>query len=154
MPKKILQIADLSRRFAAATIDLLTTQFLMYLLFKLFDFLCKASKYEYLTDSDDNVYFGLAFVISYLIVLIIYFAVQHSSMTQATLGKNIVGIEVVDMEGQAITKGTSYKRALIKVLSYALFFISGPLIIFDSYGRSLEDRLAKTYVVRKKGILK
>ena len=150
MKVKKVYIGDIHRRLIAGFIDLLILNFLMWILYKLFSFLAKAGQYEYLTEVSDNVYFAVGFVLVFLSVIILYFSAQHASFTQGTVGKRMMGLEVVDREGQPISGSKAFKRACVKIISYIFFFLSGPLIIFSSHALSLEDRAVGTYVVLKK----
>ncbi len=149
MTVKKLYIADLHLRLLAGFLDLLILQFLAYVLYKVLDFCAKAGEYEYLTTRNDNWYFGVAFILCFILTVFMYFSIQHAGFSQASVGKRLVGLEVVDKEGQPISRKQANIRALGKVLSYLFFFISGPLIIFSSQARSLGDRMANTFVVIK-----
>jgi len=149
MITKKLYVADLHLRLIAGFIDLLLLQFLAFILYKLFDFVAKAGRYEYLTEQSDNWLFALGFILSFVLTVFIYFSVQHAGFSQASTGKRLMGIEVVDKEGQRISAKRARIRAIGKLISYLFFFISGPLIIFSANARGLGDRLADTYVVIK-----
>ncbi len=129
MPVKKVYIADVGRRLIAGFIDLFILNFLMWVLYKLFSFLAKAGQYEYVTDVQDNIYFAVGFVICSILLIIFYFSVQHASFTQGSVGKRLVGIEVVDKEGQRISGKKAFVRACVKLVSYIFFFISAPLFL-------------------------
>ncbi|MEM6329805.1 MAG: RDD family protein [Planctomycetota bacterium] len=78
----------------------------------------------------------------------LYYALQHSSASQATIGKRALGIKVTDMRGQRISFGRASGRF------FAMTFLSGILLIgyimaaFTEKKQALHDILAGTLVVQ------
>ena len=98
---------------------------------------------------------ALAVILPLLLYIIIfvtaalYYVLLTSSKYQGTVGKMIVGVKVVDPEGNRIGKG----RALGRFFSYYLsgmFFSIGYIIAgFTPKKQALHDYIASTYVVKK-----
>lgn len=87
------------------------------------------------------VYSSLCFLLFNVIV-----AIQESSKWQGTLGKFIVGIKVVDHDGNRISFHRAFIRGLYRLLSFSMLLI-GYLYIFGKSHRCLHDIWSKTYVV-------
>ncbi|MFD1205344.1 RDD family protein [Sporosarcina contaminans] len=98
---------------------------------------------------------ALAVILPLLLYIIIfvtaalYYVLLTSGKYQGTVGKMIVGVKVVDPEGNRIGKG----RALGRFFSYYLsgmFFSIGYIIAgFTPKKQALHDYIASTYVVKK-----
>jgi len=92
------------------------------------------------------------YVLSYLIfipIIWLYFAIQESSSSQATIGKRVVNIKVMDIEGNRIGFGKATLRTFVK-----FFPIIGPIgclaIAFSENKQGLHDWAAKTFVLYSK----
>lgn len=85
--------------------------------------------------------------IAYLIVAWAYYALQHSSKHQATVGKRLLGIKLVDSEGQRIGRGNATLRWLSSALSYLTLYIGFLMAAFTDRKRALHDMIADTLVV-------
>lgn len=79
----------------------------------------------------------------------LYTAFLESSAKQATLGKMLLRIKVVDEKGQRISFLRATGRAFSKVLSYATFYIGFIMAGCTKRKRALHDMIAQTYVVRR-----
>lgn len=79
----------------------------------------------------------------------LYFALLESGPKQATFGKRMMGIKVVDYKGGRIGFGRATGRTFAKMLSYALLYIGFVMAGTSSRKRALHDYIAQTYVVRK-----
>jgi uncharacterized RDD family membrane protein YckC len=80
----------------------------------------------------------------------IYFAGMESSKLQATLGKLILGMRVVDLEGKRISFFRATWRYFAKLLSRILLGFGYLMIAFTQKKQGLHDKLAATVVVNKK----
>jgi uncharacterized RDD family membrane protein YckC len=70
-------------------------------------------------------------------------------MTGRTLGKRLVGIRVVDEEGDEIDFSGAVIRNLLRLVDGLFFYLVGALFVFSSpRGQRLGDRAAHTVVVR------
>lgn len=111
----------------------------------------------------DNIILNLlVFLCSYISVglgLIIafvggtlYYGIMEGSNLYATLGKYLMGIVIVNENGQPIDYGKSFTRAICRMLSSMLFGIGFLIGLFDDEGKTLHDRIAGTRVVAKASI--
>ena len=82
------------------------------------------------------------------VVTVAYYALMESSLKQATLGKMVVGVKVVDENGGRLSLGRAILRYIGKFLS-AIFYIGYIMAAFTERKRALHDFIAKTYVVYK-----
>lgn len=78
----------------------------------------------------------------------IYGVVMESSAKQATWGKQIMGIKVVDNFGNRITVGKAFLRNLCKSLSTAIFYMGYFMMFFNNKRQCLHDTLANTMVIK------
>ena len=86
-----------------------------------------------------------------LLVLIawLYFAGAESSTTQATTGKQWLGIKVANSRGQRISLGRATLRFAIKLLSLTLLGLPLLLAFGSDQHQSLHDRISRTFVVKR-----
>ena len=80
---------------------------------------------------------------------ITYFAIFESSPRQATIGKQLVGIKVVNSKGQDLRLMNALLRAGVKFFISGIFFIGYILAFFNDKKQTLHDKWADTYVVNK-----
>ena len=71
----------------------------------------------------------------------------EASAWQATPGKHVVGLEVVDEQGGRLTLTSSLVRTAGKLLSAGVLGFGYVLGIFDDRKQTLHDKLAKTLVI-------
>lgn len=83
-----------------------------------------------------------------LICTWLYFALLESSKHQATLGKLLLGLKVVDKQGQRLSFARATGRYFAKLLSYAIMYIGFLMMPFTNRKRALHDMIAGTYVVK------
>jgi uncharacterized RDD family membrane protein YckC len=77
-----------------------------------------------------------------------YYTVCEAA-TGATLGKRMVGIRVVDEDGDRVTLGAAVIRNLLRLVDALFFYLVGFLFAITSgRGQRLGDRAAHTIVVR------
>ena len=65
-------------------------------------------------------------VISIVLVQWLYFSIMESSSSQATLGKNALGIKVTDLQGNKISFLKAFTRTFIKLIT----ILPGPMFPF------------------------
>lgn len=82
------------------------------------------------------------------IIYWLYFAIQHSSSAQATLGMRALGMAIVDEDGERITFGRATGRYFASYLSAIILMIGYLMIAFTARKQALHDMIAKTLVVR------
>lgn len=80
----------------------------------------------------------------------IYFGAMESSGMQATLGKRMLGMKVVDKRGYRLSFGHAVGRHFAKILSYITLFIGFLIVGFDQKKRALHDHVAGTLVISNK----
>jgi len=78
----------------------------------------------------------------------IYNAGLTSSNLQATLGKKILGLKVVGLDGEKISFGRASGRCLATILSGFILGIGYLMVAFTDKKRGLHDMIAGTYVVK------
>ena len=84
-------------------------------------------------------------------ILGVAYAFIMEGLYGATFGKKAVGLTVVDEKGVSpIDLEKSLIRQLGKWISAMILFIGFIMIAFDAKKQGLHDRIARTYVVRKK----
>jgi uncharacterized RDD family membrane protein YckC len=70
--------------------------------------------------------------------------------TGATLGKHMVGIQVIGEDGEDLTFGASLVRNLLRLVDCLFFYLVGGIFALTSpHGQRLGDRAAHTFVVRR-----
>ena len=79
---------------------------------------------------------------------IIYHIIMESSAQQATYGKQMLKIKVVDMQGNRISTGKAISRNLCKIFSVATFFVGYLLAFFNKKQQCLHDMMAGTLVIK------
>lgn len=78
----------------------------------------------------------------------LYYAGLHASEWQATLGKRVFGLRVVDLEGERIGFGRATGRYFAEFLSALILLIGYLMVAFTERKQGLHDMLANTLVVR------
>ncbi len=79
----------------------------------------------------------------------LYFVLLESSEMQATIGKRIVGIKVVDLNGERIAFGQASVRFLAKALSNLTLGIGYLFVAFTRKKQALHDAVAGCFVVKR-----
>lgn len=125
--------AKLKTRFIAFFIDSLLILVIAY-------FYLKSS----LRETDKITLFLSASFFSFL-----YGTLLDASPLKGTLGKFLLGLEVVNLQGKKINLSTSLYRNGIKTLMIDLCFIGFIFFMFSFKSKTLQDMLTKTLVVKK-----
>ena len=89
---------------------------------------------------------GLIPSVLIFILCLLYFAVFESSSWQATPGKKIIGIKVVDIQGERIALGKALLRNVGRIAS-SILCIGYIIIGFTQKKQGLHDMIAGTLVV-------
>jgi len=92
---------------------------------------------------------GVDGVIFVGIFMIFYYPFFESSKYQASIGKKILSIKVVDEAGGRLTFGWAFARFLAKGISFILVFVGFIMIAFTDK-RGMHDIMTDTYVVKNK----
>ena len=74
---------------------------------------------------------------------------MEGSYRQGTFGKSIMGIKVVDENGNRLTLKKSISRNVCKLLSYGVLLLVFIWILFDDKKQGWHDKINKTFVVNK-----
>jgi uncharacterized RDD family membrane protein YckC len=102
--------------------------------------------------SPELIFAILSSVFIYVVLAVagqwLYEALLTSSSWQATIGKRVLRLKVVDEAGNRISFGRATGRFFAKILSSMFFFIGFIMIGFTERKRGLHDMLAGTVVVR------
>lgn len=83
-----------------------------------------------------------------LVISAIYYIVMTSSNLQATIGKKILKMKVVNDQGERISKGKALVRFIGYFISALPLFLGYIIAAFTRKKRALHDFIAKTYVVK------
>ncbi|HEX9687347.1 MAG TPA: RDD family protein [Burkholderiales bacterium] len=84
----------------------------------------------------------------YLVIAILYWPLMESSERQATIGKQLLGIQVVDANGARLNFVRALLRNLAKILSSLPFGLGFLLAAFTAKKQALHDLITKCLVVR------
>lgn len=79
----------------------------------------------------------------------IYFASLESSAKQATFGKTMMGLKVVDLNGNRISFLRATGRHFARILSVLTLLIGYLMVLFTKKRQGLHDMIAGTYVLTK-----
>jgi len=104
---------------------------------------------SFLMGADNHDFWFVEFVMS-LAMWWIYTAGLQSSSWQATLGKKLLGLKVVDNEGARISFGRATGRYFASFLSAILLCIGYIMVAFTEKKQALHDQIAGTLVVRSR----
>ncbi|MGH6693116.1 MAG: RDD family protein, partial [Gammaproteobacteria bacterium] len=83
-----------------------------------------------------------------LVIAILYWPLLESSERQATIGKQLLGIQVVDANGARLSFVRALLRNLAKILSSLPFGLGFLLAAFTPRKQALHDMITKCLVVR------
>jgi uncharacterized RDD family membrane protein YckC len=88
-----------------------------------------------------------------LTVLVPYFTLLESSRLQATFGKLLLGIRIVDLLGKRISFARATGRFFAKTLSGQVLLIGYFMAMLSRRKQTLHDLLAGTLVVTKESVV-
>jgi uncharacterized RDD family membrane protein YckC len=138
--------AGLPLRFVAVLLDAVLVFFPAGIVFGLLSGGGYAESGDGYADAGINVG-GNAFWL--LVALGVGYYVVCEAATGATLGKRMVGIRVVDEDGERLTLGAAVVRNLLRLVDCLFFYLVGAIFaLTSSRGQRLGDRAAHTLVVR------
>ena len=89
----------------------------------------------------------LGFIVGILVPWL-YFTLSESSAWQATLGKKMLGMKVIDMDGNRISFGKANIRYWSKIISAIIFYIGFIMVAFTERKQGLHDKIAGTLVTK------
>ena len=102
-------------------------------------------------DETAGLFAGLALLPIMLFAFIgpvVYEVLMLSSPRQATIGKMLMKIKVVDEQGTRLTLGGAIGRTLIKYLSVNFCFLLWLWPLFNDKEQALHDIVVKDFVIR------
>ena len=88
--------------------------------------------------------------LSYLIISALYYTICTASNKYTTIGKELMGIMVVDKKMQALSLKHSFARYLAYYFSYITLGIGFLMILMTRKNKALHDKIANTYVIYKR----
>ncbi len=152
-------LADRGKRFVAYLIDILPITLIVFGVFYFFMGFDETLRNYF--DRGDSVEPRIKYLnqrrwirdLSFLI-WIIYCIFMESSERQGTFGKSIMGIKVVDENGDRLSIGKSIGRNTTKGLSYVVILLGFIWILFDKKRQGWHDKLNKTFVVNENYVKK
>ena len=146
-------------RFAAYLIDNIICSFIAGIVFVPVSLITGISMFSLFKNDlseEEQVAFAVGIIgmiaIMVLIVIIIqwlYYALQESSVQQATIGKRAMGIIVTDMDGNRITFLNATGRHFGKIISGAIMNIGYIIAGFTEKKQALHDIMANCLVIKK-----
>ncbi|TAE59555.1 MAG: serine/threonine protein kinase [Nostocales cyanobacterium] len=135
------------RRIIAFMIDLVISLFIYFILYQIGDSLDdNRGYYDICFNLSKNISFGGSIIFNWL-----YFVLLESSDKQASFGKTVNEIFVIDMSGNKISFLRATWRLLIKILLivYTFGLLDLIFVLFHEKHRSLHDILSGTVVIEK-----
>lgn len=136
-----IKYAGFWRRFFASLIDdtvIGIVFFLFAMVFALF--------FSFLFENE-NVSIVILLLLAVLAML--YYPYFESSAEQATLGKQLMGIIVIDRSGQRISFGKACIRFIFKYIGIRFFALGILPILFSKNKQALHDLVVDSYVVHR-----
>ena len=147
---KVLIPSGIGRRFLALLIDL----FLILAVFIFFAVLVFLACYELFNIDGDNLVNSPFMQISqisgallFYVYSILYFGILESSSMQATFGKFLLGIKVVNKEGKRMSLANSFARASLRIFASHVCCLGYIIALLNPEKLALHDIVASTRVV-------
>ncbi|WP_167852197.1 RDD family protein [Hymenobacter elongatus] len=82
-------------------------------------------------------------------VKLIYSAWMETTPYAGSLGKHVMGLKVVDLDGEPISRTQAWGRNITKLVSFIPLFIGALWILVDKRNQAWHDKAAKTLVVAR-----
>jgi len=140
IPHRVSGLASISSRATAKAIDLLIVGFVFFLL----DLAFNTSFIVHGQHVERHPTFSATVV---CIAFFLYGALMESSSRQATIGKLLVGIIVVDAAGTRIMLRAALTRGFVQSLSATVLFAGHWWAVFTEGKQGLHDLAAGTFVI-------
>jgi|GEM_PF-6889670 len=103
-----------------------------------------------------TIWGALIFGAIWFLLCLLYFAIQESGPSQATIGKKVMHLKVVNMNYQQIDMGTAIVRNIFKALwgmtFWLLLLVDIILVITRDDKQSIGDIVAHTYVIEDRAM--
>jgi len=140
------------KRFMAFCIDIFPIHFVTIMIYRQFsDY--DAVLESYISDPNDEEFKAAFVAILNRVgmigggIYILYCFLMEASVHQATFGKQLMRLKVVNTDGSILTPKEAFWRNAFKIFSHAAFSIGFFWILFDSQKRGWHDIMGKTLVV-------
>ena len=160
--EKIINYASFGWRLLAYILDAFVLQLMQiiiivpFLLSLGFDFVDVPFDWESYERYDDKFFKELELwidqvrplIIAGLITQTLYFSLLESSYLQASLGKLVFGIKVVDQQGARLDFLRCLVRNMSKFLSSLIFMLGYLMALVTENKQALHDLIAGAYIVR------
>jgi uncharacterized RDD family membrane protein YckC len=137
-----MQYASFGARFLAFLLDLIIS----YVLSEIIDLFLRLVRI--FGDPSAASFIGTSFLFS-IVLSWLYTALYESSAKQGTLGKQALGIVVIDLAGDRISFGRATGRYFASILSFLTLLIGYFMAAFTERKQTLHDLIASTLVVKK-----
>ncbi len=100
------------------------------------------------------IIFGVVFIyIIYPLGFLLYFTLMEASEKQATIGKSVMKIKVVNYNGERLSTSESFVRNFLgRIVSMLTCGIGLFMALFTENNQGLHDMIGKTYVVEANAI--
>jgi uncharacterized RDD family membrane protein YckC len=131
----LLIYASFWKRAAAYVIDIVLLVIVMVLFLAL-------------TVDVDHIDDGLLMLIR-LFLVTLYFTLMESSSAHATFGKQILGLKVLQEDGQGLHFGKALLRNLARQVSALIFLMGYVMMLWTQKSQTLHDKIAQSIVVEK-----
>lgn len=96
------------------------------------------------------VFMNFLFLAVEIIIAWLYWAIMESSSWQATIGKDVLGIRITDLDGKRITFARASARFFTKIISALPLFYGFIMVGFAPKKQALHDRITGCLVVKHK----
>lgn len=104
----------------------------------------------FIQDKETRIVVSFSILGAIPLAKVIYHIVMESSAKQATYGKQMLRIRVVDLNGDRISTGMAISRNLLKLLSTLPFCLGYVIAFFNKKQQCLHDMLANTLVIKER----
>ena len=119
-----------------------------FILFGLFVVIAFIVVLLFIQDKETRIIVSFSILGAIPLAKVIYHIVMESSAKQATYGKQMLRIRVVDLNGDRISTGMAISRNLLKLLSTLPFCLGYVIAFFNKKQQCLHDMLANTLVIK------
>jgi len=141
-------------RFAAFFVDMVILYFVCVVLVTFliyYGLITDLRQYTTSVDALNKIPYNEFLLLQAILVssLVMYNTLCESSAMEATIGKRIFRLVVVDADGMGISFLNSLGRNIGKAVSLSFYGIGFISIFWTDHRQAMHDFLAKTYVIRK-----
>lgn len=84
-----------------------------------------------------------------LVIIWLYYALSESSPWQASLGKRLMGLKVVDKRGRRLSFSKATKRLFLRLVTNVAFYVGFFTAAFDKHKETLHDKMSHSFVIAK-----